>query len=77
MTLTIIGQNKTIGAMEKHEGVAKELVTIKEIKKRNGFVRVEVRIENGKRHTVVSNGSYSEITVQDEGTGRYLLKYNR
>ena len=77
MRLTIYGENKTMGTSERHENVDSELVTIKEIKKRNGFTKTEVRIANGKRDIVVSNGNYSTITVQDEETGRYLLKYSR
>ena len=77
MKVTITGENKVMGLFEKYEGIDYDLVTIKEVNKRNGAKVVDVRIEGGKRAKVVSNGTYKTITVQDEETGRYLLKYSR
>ena len=75
MTVTIIGTNEITGVSEKHTGIDYELVTIKETKKRNGYIKTEVRISRGKRDIKVASGTYSKITVQDDETGRYLLKY--
>ena len=58
-------------------GIDSDLVTIKEKTKRNGFQVVEVKIQNGKRSVCFANGVYCSITVQDEETGRFLLKYER
>lgn len=77
MRVTIIGENKTMNLFEKYEDVDYDLVTIKETTKKNGYKLVEVRIEAGKRAKVIGNGAFKTITVQDEETGRYLLKYNR
>lgn len=51
-------------------------VTVKEIHKRNGYNKVNVRIERGERAIVISSGVFHTITIQDEETGRYLLKYS-
>lgn len=75
MTVTIIGTNELTGINEKYTGVDFGLVTIKETKKRNGFIKTEVRISRGGRDIRVASGAFSKITVQDEETGRYLLKY--
>lgn len=77
MKVTIYGENKTMRLFEKHENVDFDLVTIKEIHKRNGLNVTQVRIENGKRHIVVSDGVFDFITVQDEETGRYILKIEK
>lgn len=77
MTVTIIGINTLLEKTDKFEGVDYDLVTIKEIHKKNGKTRIEVRIKNGKRDIVLGDGYYSTITVQEETTGRYLLKHNR
>ena len=74
MKVTIYGENKTIGITEKYEGVDFDLVTIKEVHKRNGFTNTNILIENGQRHIVLSSGVYNILTVQDEETGRFLLK---
>lgn len=77
MKVTIYGENKVMGLSEKHEGIDFDLVTIKEINKRNGRKVTEVRIARGKRDIVVSDGMYSVLTVQDEETGRYLVNIGR
>lgn len=77
MTVTIIGKNEVMGTSEKYEGIDWDFVTLKEVNKRNGYKVVQIRIARGKRDIVVSNGCYNEITIQDEETGRYLLKYNK
>ncbi len=77
MTVTIIGENKLMNINEKHVGVDYDLVTIKEVNHKNGDSHTEVRIENGKRAKVISTGTYSTVTVQEETTGRFLFKYNR
>lgn len=78
MKVTITGENKVMGLFEKYEGVDYDMVTIKETNKRNGAKVLDVRIENGgKRAKVISSGCYKEITIQDEETGRFLLKYSR
>lgn len=74
MKVTIYGENKTIGISEKHEGVDFDIVTIKEIHRRNGANVTQVRIENGKRDIVLSSGTYNTLTVQDDETGRFILK---
>ena len=76
MTLTItaisnIANNVTL------TGIDFDLVTITEKIKRNGFQLVEVKIQNGKRSIRFSNGIYHSISVQDEETGRFLLKYDK
>ena len=75
MKVTITAESTT-ARNEKLEGVYYELVSIKEIHRRNGAVVKQVRVENGKRHIVFSNGVYQTITVQDEDTGRYIFKYS-
>lgn len=75
MTVTIKAKNDFIGISAEQYGVDYDLVTIKETHKRNGLNVTEVRIARGKRDVVFSSGVYKEITVQDEETGRYLLKY--
>lgn len=77
MKVTVYAENKEIGISERHEAIEWETVTIKEVKRRNGAVRTEVRIAREKRDIVVASGTYETITVQDEETGRYLLKYTR
>ena len=74
MKVTIYGENKAIGIAEKHEGIDFDLVTIKEVRRRNGFTKTNIMIENGQRHIVLSSGVYNILTVQDEETGRFLLK---
>ena len=76
MTLTIVAKSNTANDVTL-TGVDFNLVTIKEKTKRNGFQLVEVKIQNGKRAINFSNGVYYSISVQDEETGRFLLKYNR
>ena len=77
MTVTITGINKAMGITEKMAGVDWDRVTTKEIRKRNGFNVFEVRIENGKRDIRFTSGNYNIITVQEEETGRYLVKHER
>lgn len=77
MKVTIIGLNKVIGSKEEYEGIDYDLITIKEIHKRNGNVVTDIRIKRGKRDIVVSSGCYQEITIQEEETGRYIFRYNR
>ena len=76
MTVTITAESKMIGN-EKLERIDWNLVTIKDIHKRNGLDVKEVRIANGKRHIVFSDAIYNVITIQDDETGRYLLKHSR
>lgn len=76
MKVTIIGKS-AIANDVRYENVDWDLVSIKKINKRNGMVREDVRIANGKRDIVISNGAFNEITIQDEETGRYIYKYNR
>ena len=78
MKVTIEGVNAIMEMRERLEGVEWERVTVKETKRRNGATVTEVRIDNGtKRDTRITSGNYSTITIQDEETGRYLLKYSR
>ncbi len=76
MLVTIKAASNVIGT-ETIEGVNYDLVTIKEINKRNGANVLQVKVKNGKRSVVFSSGIYNKITVQDDESGRYLLKYNR
>ena len=75
MKVTIEGENEVIGNGVEYNGIDYDLVEIEEINKRNGFKVVRVRIKRDKRDILVSNGNYSKISVQDENTGRFLLKY--
>ena len=79
MTVTIIATNETMGLHEEYVGVDYDLVTIKEVKSRKfkGYVSTKIRIKSGKRDIVLSSGSYDTMTIQDEETGRYLLRYTR
>ena len=76
MKVTIIGTDSFIEKTEKYEGVDYDKVTVKEIHKKNGYNKVNVRIERDKRAIVISSGVFHTITIQDEETGRYLLKYS-
>lgn len=75
MKVTIKGENEIMGSKEEYNGIDYSLVEIEEIKKRNGNKVVRVRIKRDKRDILVSSGNYSKISVQDEETGRFLLKY--
>lgn len=77
MKVTIYGENKMPKLIEKYEDVDFDLVTIKEIHKRNGMKVTQVRIKRGKRDIVISDGVFDFITVQDEETGRYILKLEK
>lgn len=77
MKVTIVGINNFLKTTEKLSGIDYDLVTIKETKKRNGTVVTNVRVKNGKRAIVFSSGVYHTITIQDEESGRYLLKMSK
>ena len=77
MKVSIYGENKVMGLAERYDGVDMSIVTIKETHKRNGRTVTDVRIARGKRDIVLSDGMYKTLTVQDEETGRYLLKISR
>lgn len=77
MTVTIIAKNEFLGNVDKLENVDYDIVSIKEINKRNGKTLTDVRVKRGKRDIVFSSGYYNEITIQEETTGRYLMKYSR
>ena len=76
MTVTIIGESKLIGT-ERYDGIDFDLVSVREIHKRNGSINTEVRIKRGKRDIRMASGVYNKITIQDDETGRFLMKYNR
>lgn len=77
MTVTIVGTNNLLERTDRLEGVDYDTVTIKETHKRNGHTVTDIRVERGKRAVVFSTGFYNTVTVQDEETGRYLVKLNR
>lgn len=76
MKVTIKAESK-FAKPEIMENVDFDLVSIKETNRRNGWKGFEIRVANGKRHIIFGNGVYNTITVQDEETGRFLVKYNR
>ena len=75
MKVTIKGENKVMNTTEEYNGIDYDIVSVKEINRRNGAKVVQVRIKRGKRDIIVGSGNYNVITIQDEETGRYLLKY--
>lgn len=77
MKVTIKGENELMGSVEEYSGIDYDLVEIEEINKRNGAKVVRVRIKRDKRDILVSSGNFNRISVQDDETGRYLLKYSR
>lgn len=77
MKVTIRGINERMKFDERYEGVDYDIVSFKEIHKRNGVILKKVMIENGKRHIVFSSGIFDTITVQDEESGRYIFKLEK
>ena len=77
MTVTITGTNKMLGTTDRLENVNLEDVTISDIHKRNGMEIKSVRIARGKRDILFQSSYYHIITVQEETTGRFLMKFER
>ena len=77
-TVTIKAENETMNLKEELN-CDREYVTVKETTKRNGTKVLEVRYQDQtmKRAKVFSSGVFTKITMQDDYTGRYYLKYNR
>ena len=76
MTVTISGNNEMMKLNAKYEHIDFDSVQIKEIHRKNGCVKTEIRIKSGKRDVVLSSGVYHSMSIRDEQTGKEIFTYN-